>query len=69
MIARVFYSAAVALSVATATAVPAGADPSNYGVLSCNCEVPALSTGGPTAREQIDAGIAHGLSELPNFGR
>ena len=65
MITKVSFGVAIALSVSIATANPAGAEPSPFSVLSCSCEGGApVSYPGPTMREQIDAGIAHGLTEL-----
>ena len=65
MITKVLFSAAVALSVAVGVAIPAGADPSAFGVLSCSCGgEPTTAVGGPTVSDQINDGIQDGFADL-----
>jgi hypothetical protein len=65
VITKVLFSAAIALSVAVGVAIPASADPSAFGVLSCSFRgglTPAV--GGPTLSDQIKDGIQNGLADL-----
>jgi len=65
VIRKVLFGAAIVLLSAVATATPAGADPSLYAVLSCNCEgTTTVVDYGPSLREQIDAGIQSGMADL-----
>lgn len=68
MITKVLASVAIALSTAVAIAIPTGADPSVFAVLSCDCDGgPMLPYGAPTMRQQIDEGIQSGLSDLADI--
>jgi hypothetical protein len=63
LIKKVLFSAAVAVGTAVGAAIPAGADPSAFGTLSCGCE-PTASDGRAAATELIDQGIQSGLAYL-----
>lgn len=65
MIKKVFVGTAIAVGTAVATAIPVGADPSPFSVLSCDCDGGSTFLyRGPTVREQIDTGIQNGLTDL-----
>ncbi len=65
MITKVLLGAAVAFSVATGVAMPASADPSAFGVLSCSCgDGVTAAVGGPTLADQMNDGIQSGLADL-----
>ena len=65
MITKFVFTAAIALGAATAIAAPAGADPSLFGVLSCNCTQPSdLPHGKPAVSDQLNRGIQSGLGFL-----
>jgi hypothetical protein len=62
---KVFIIAALALGVAVGPAIPAGADPSSFGVLSCNCEgIATAANGAPTVKDQVHNGIENGFADL-----
>jgi len=62
---KVFITAAISLGVAVGAAIPAGADPSSFGVLSCNCEgIATAVNGAPTVKEQVNKGIENGFADL-----
>jgi hypothetical protein len=62
---KVLLGAAVALSVAVGVAIPADADPSAFGALSCSCAGQiSAAVGAPTVSEQMHAGIENGLADL-----
>ena len=65
MITKFVFTAAIALGAATAIAAPAGADPSLFGALSCNCTQPSdLPHGKPAVSDQLNRGIQSGLGFL-----
>lgn len=65
MIKKVLFGITISLSTAVATAIPVGADPSPFSVLSCSCDgSPMFLYRGPTVREQIETGIENGLADL-----
>lgn len=65
MIRKVSFGAAVVLITAVATAVPVGADPSLFSILSCECDGgTTFLYRGPSVREQIDSGIQNGMTDL-----
>jgi hypothetical protein len=62
VIPKVLLSAVIMFGAAVGAAIPAYADPSVFGNLSCSCEQPA--TGGqrvPADRDQVNQGIQNGL--------
>jgi hypothetical protein len=62
---KVFITAAISFGVAAGVAVPAGADPSAFGVLSCNCEgVATAANGAPSVKDQVKTGIDNGFADL-----
>jgi hypothetical protein len=65
IIEKLLVGAAIALAATVVTATPAGAEPSQFGTLSCSCD-PA--TGMPYSasdlKSQVDEGIQHGLGSL-----
>jgi hypothetical protein len=62
---KVFITAAISFGVAVGVAVPAGADPSAFGVLSCNCEGVATAVNGtPPVKDQVKTGIENGFADL-----
>ena len=65
IIEKLLFGAAVALAATVVTATPAGAEPSQFGTLSCSCN-PATGTPDSAAdlQSQVDAGIQHGLGSL-----
>jgi hypothetical protein len=64
VITKVMFSAAVALSAAVGVATPVSADPSPFSALSCSCQGGVAADVGPTVRDQMNAGIRNGLSDL-----
>jgi hypothetical protein len=69
VITKVLFSVAIAVGAAVATAIPVGADPSPFSVLSCSCDGSGTFLHqGPTVREQIDTGIENGLADLLGSG-
>lgn len=65
MFTKVFITAAISFGVAVGVAVPAGADPSAFGVLSCNCEgVATAVNGAPPVKDQVKTGIENGFADL-----
>jgi len=65
IIEKLMVGAAIALTATVATAVPAVAEPSQFGTLSCSCD-PATGMPDSTSdlKSQVDEGIQHGLSSL-----
>jgi hypothetical protein len=62
---KIFITAAMSFGVAVGVAVPAGADPSSFGVLSCNCEgVATAVNGAPGVKDQVKTGIENGFADL-----
>jgi hypothetical protein len=62
---KIFITAAILFGVAVGVAVPAGADPSSFGVLSCNCEgVATAVNGAPGVKDQVKTGIENGFADL-----
>jgi hypothetical protein len=65
LITKFVFTAAIALGAATAIAAPAGADPSLFGALSCNCTQPSdIPHGKPAVSDQLRQGIQSGLGSL-----
>lgn len=64
MISHVLSGAVIALGIAVATATPAGADPSVFGVLSCGCEGAVGVSDGAPVPDQVNTGIQNGISDL-----
>ena len=65
MITKFVFTAAIALGAATAIAAPAGADPSLFGALSCNCTQPSdVPHGKPALSDQLRQGTQSGLGSL-----
>jgi hypothetical protein len=65
LITKFVFTAAIALGAATAIAAPAGADPSLFGALSCNCTQPVeVPHGKPAVSDQLRQGIQSGLGSL-----
>lgn len=65
MITKLVVTAAIALGAATAIAAPAGADPSLFGALSCNCTQPSdVPHGKPVVSDQLNQGIQSGLGSV-----
>ena len=65
MFTKIFITAAMSFGVAVGVAVPAGADPSSFGVLSCNCEgVATAVNGAPGVKDQVKTGIENGFADL-----
>ena len=70
MITKVLFSAAIALGAAVAAAIPASADPSLFGVLSCSCEGTVTAPdGGSSDTDQMNQGIRSGLDYLQGLPR
>jgi hypothetical protein len=63
VIAKVLLSAAIVVSTAVGAAAPAGADPSVFGTLSCNCPQ-KVSKSGASVTDQINRGIQQGMTDL-----
>jgi hypothetical protein len=63
VITKALFSAAIVCATALAAAIPAGADPSVFGHLSCSCARPTLDDE-LVIPEQIDQGIEHGMEDL-----
>jgi hypothetical protein len=65
LIAKVVFSAGIALGAAMAVATPAGADPSSFGTLGCSCTQPVDGPHGkPAVKDQVNQGIQSGLGSL-----
>ncbi len=63
MITKVLFSATTALAAAVGVATPAGADPSAFGVLSCNCQG-AVTDAGAIGTDDTSLGIQNGIADL-----
>ena len=65
IIEKLLFGAAIALAATAVTAMPAGAEPSQFGTLGCSCN-PATGTPDSASdlKSQVDAGIQHGLDSL-----
>ena len=65
IIEKLLFGAAIALVATVVTAMPADAEPSQFGTLSCSCN-PATGVPGSTSdfKSQVDEGIQHGLGSL-----
>jgi len=61
LVSKILVSATLAVGAAVAVAAPAGADPSVFNDLSCNCPE-TISNGGSSVADQIDRGIQSGLA-------
>lgn len=57
------FTAALVFGAAVSTAIPASADPSIFGKLSCSCEQPPLD-GNVAVWDQVNLGIQRGLEDL-----
>jgi hypothetical protein len=65
LITKFVFTAAIALGAATAIAAPAGADPSLFRALSCNCTQPSdIPHGKPAVSDQLRQGIQGGLGSV-----
>jgi hypothetical protein len=65
LITKLVFTAAITLGAALAVATPAGADPSLFGALSCNCTQPSdIPDGKPAVSDQLRQGIQNGLGSL-----
>jgi hypothetical protein len=65
LITKVVFGAAIALGAAIAVATPAGADPSEFGTLSCSCTQPVdVPHGTRAVKDQVNQGIQSGLGFL-----
>ncbi len=62
MITKVLLGAAFAFAAAVGLATPAGADPSAFGVLSCNCQ--EATDVGAIGLDQTSLGIQNGIADL-----
>jgi hypothetical protein len=63
VITKALLSAAIVCGAAVGAAIPASADPSVFGNLSCSCEQPSLE-GEVVVQDQINLGIERGLEDL-----
>jgi hypothetical protein len=64
VITKVLLSGVIMFGAAVGAAIPAYADPSVFGNLSCSCE--QLATGphhGPADKDQVNQGIQNGLMD------
>ena len=66
MITKVLVSAAIVASAGVGVAAPAGADPSVFNTLSCNCQQ-TVSQRGTLVNDQINRGIQQGLTDLQDI--
>ena len=65
IIEKLIVGAVVALGATVAAAPPAGADPSQFGTLSCSCNPAAgIHSSNPDVKSQVDQGIQQGLDSL-----
>jgi hypothetical protein len=65
LITKVVVSVAITLGAALAVATPAGADPSSFGTLGCNCTQPIDAPHGKSAvKDHVSRGIQSGLGSL-----
>lgn len=66
LITKVVFTVAIMLGTGLAIATPAGADPSSFGTLGCNCTPPIdVSHGKPAVKDQVSRGIRNGRGSLP----
>jgi hypothetical protein len=66
LITKVVFSAAITLWAALAVATPAGADPSSFGTLGCNCTQPIdVPHSNAAVKDHVSRGIQSGLGSLP----
>ncbi len=63
MITKVLLSGVIMFGAAVGAAIPAYADPSVFGNLSCSCEEPAGPQRGPADKDQVNQGIRTGLTD------
>ena len=65
IIEKLLVGATIALAATVATAMPAHAEPSQFGTLSCSCN-PATGMPDSTSdlKTQVDEGIQRGLGSL-----
>jgi hypothetical protein len=56
------FSGAIVLGTSLGLAVPAGADPSVFGVLSCDCR-DTVPPGSPLLTDALNQGLQQGLNE------
>jgi hypothetical protein len=73
LITKVVFTVAITLGTGLVLATPAGADPSSFGVLSCNCKQPIdVPHGKPAVEDQVSRGLQSGRGSLhgrsPAFG-
>lgn len=62
MITKVLLSGVIMFGAAVGAAIPANADPSVFGNLSCSCEQPATGRQRvPADKDQVNQGIQNGL--------
>ncbi len=66
MITKILVGAAIVAAAAVSVPAPAGADPSAFGVLSCDCSQ-TVPKGGPPVRDQMNRGIQTGLNDLQDI--
>jgi hypothetical protein len=66
LITKVVFTVAITLGTGLAVATQAGADPSSFGTLSCNCAQPIdVPHGKPAVKDQVSRGIRSGRGSLP----
>jgi hypothetical protein len=64
VITKVLLSGVIMFGAAAGAAIPAYADPSVFGNLSCSCEQPATDARhGPADKDQVNQGIQSGLTD------
>jgi hypothetical protein len=63
LIAKFLVSGAIVLAPCVGSAVPAYADPSVFGVLSCGCQE-AAPPGSPARMQNVNKGIQQGLASV-----
>jgi hypothetical protein len=65
IIEKLLVGVAIALAATVLTATPAGAEPSQFGTLSCSCNpASGMPDSASDLKSQVDEGIQHGLGSL-----
>jgi hypothetical protein len=62
VITKILFSGAIVLGTSLGLAAPAGADPSVFGVLSCDCR-DAVPPDSPVLTDALNQGLQQGLNE------
>jgi hypothetical protein len=65
IIEKLMVAGAIGLAATVAAATPAGAEPSQFGTLSCSCSpIAGMPGSNSDLKSQVDEGIQRGLGSL-----